>query len=219
MDAPQLTEYDRYITRLFAAEDETLRTAREEMERGGLPKINVSASEGKLLHILALTLGAKRILEVGTLGGYSTIWLARALPEDGRLITLEINDHHADVARSNVESAGLAKKVQIRVGPASETLSRMSAEGEAPFDLAFIDADKDGYPDYLDLTVPLVREGGLILADNTLTHSALDPTKETGITRYNNAVAVHPHLTSTIIPVLRQGIDGLLVSVKRTGGG
>lgn len=212
----QTGEYNQYISRLFAPEDDALREAREEMQREGLPGINVSASEGKLLHVLALMSGARRILEVGTLGGYSTIWLARALPPDGALVSLELDPHHAEVARRNVARAGLADKVEVRVGPALETLAQMVVDGEAPFDLAFIDADKDGYVDYLKKAVVLVRAGGLILGDNTLPDAVLDPANNTGTKRYNTAVAAHPDLVSALVPVLRdRGLDGLLVSVKR----
>jgi len=216
MNEETLNGYDRYIGQTFAVEDEALSAAREEMRREGLPEINVSASEGKLLHILALMSGARRILEVGTLGGYSTIWLARALPPDGRLITLELDPHHAEVARRSLDRAGLAGKVEVRVGPALASLSQMEAGGEAPFDLAFIDADKDGYVEYLKKAVPLVRPGGLILGDNTLPDAVLDPAGDSGAKRYNTAVAAHPDLISIIFPVLRErGLDGLLVSIKR----
>lgn len=219
MTEPEKTthDYDRYISQTFAAEDDVLRATRDEMQREGVPSINVSASEGKLLHVLVLMTGAKRILEIGTLGGYSAIWMARALPPDGKLVSLELDPHHADVARRNVARAGLTDKIEIRVGPASESLSQMAANGEAPFDLAFIDADKDGYVEYLGKTVPLVREGGLVLGDNTLPDSVLDPAGDSGTKRYNTAVAAHPGLVSSLVPVLRsQGIDGLLLSVKRT---
>ncbi len=210
-----LGDYDAYIRQSFAEEDEALRTTRAEMQREGLPGINVSASEGKVLHVLALLTGAKRILEIGTLGGYSATWLARALPPDGKLISLEIDPHHAEVARRNVERAGLADKVEVRVGPALESLARMEAEG--PFDLVFIDADKDGYVEYLRKVMPLVREGGLILGDNTLPDAVLDPAADSGTKRYNTAVAAHPDLVSILLPVLRgHGVDGLLVSIKRT---
>jgi predicted O-methyltransferase YrrM len=209
-----LQNYDTYISQLFAQEDEALRSTRQEMQQQGLPGINVSASEGKLLHLLALTSGAKRILEIGTLGGYSAIWLARALPPDGRLISLEINSHHAEVARRNVERAGLAQKVEVRVGPALESLSQIQAE--APFDLVFIDADKEGYVNYLHQVMPLLREGGMILGDNTLPRAVLDPIAESGTKRYNSVVSAHPDLVSIVIPVLRSnGIDGLLLSIKR----
>jgi caffeoyl-CoA O-methyltransferase len=213
-----LQAYDAYIRSSFAEEDDVLRTTREEMKREGLPGINVSASEGKLLHVLASLSGARRILEIGTLGGYSATWMARALPPDGKLITLEIDPHHAEVAQRNLDRAGLTSKVEIRVGPALESLARIEAE-EAPFDLVFIDADKDGYVDYLNKTMPLTREGGLILGDNTLPDAVLDPAATSGTKRYNTAVAAHPDLVSILIPVLRgQGIDGLTVSIKRSQG-
>lgn len=214
-----MENYDGYISSLFAVEDDVLQTTRAAMHQEGLPGINVSATGGQLLHLLALISGAQRILEIGTLGGYSAIWLARALPATGKLISLELNEHHAAVARRNLAQAGLAEKVEVRVGPALDTLTAMEQAGEAPFDLAFIDADKDGYVAYLPKAVALVREGGLILADNTLPDAVLHPTAESGTKHYNAAVAAHPALLSTIVPVLRrQGLDGLTISIKRTTG-
>lgn len=208
--------YDQYIDGLFAAEDDALRMAREDMERGGLPAINVSASEGKLLHVIALLGAPRRILEIGTLGGYSAIWLARTLPVGGKLISLEIDQHHADVARRNIERAGLSDKVEIRVGPALDSLEAMAAAGEKSFDLVFIDADKDGYVSYLEKSLPLLRDGGILLGDNTLPDAVLSADGDSGAKRYNTAVAAHAELTSIIIPVLRgEHIDGLLVSVKQ----
>lgn len=207
--------YNDYIASLFAPPDSALTEAIAEMERESVPGINVSAVEGKLLQVLALSVGAKRILEVGTLGGYSGIHLARALPDDGKLITLEIDPHHAEVARRNFERAGVGPKVEVRVGPASETLRQMAAEGGPPFDLIFIDADKDGYTEYLRLSLPLLREGGLLLGDNTLPDAVLTG-EESGTKRYNAAVAQQSELTTVIIPILRQrGLDGLTVSFKR----
>ena len=218
MNPPEKTpqSYDRYLSPLFAPEDGSLQAARKVMQREQLPGISVSASEGKLLHVLALLSGAGRILEIGTLGGYSTIWLARALPPEGKLISLEIDPHHADVARHNLERAGLTKKVEVRTGPALEALSRMAAEDGPPFDLIFIDADKDGYVDYLRKALPLLRDGGLVLADNTLPDAVLDPKADSGTKRYNAAVAAHPDLVSILVPVLRSnGIDGLVISLKK----
>jgi predicted O-methyltransferase YrrM len=215
-----LQEYDRYISGLFATEDDALRSAREEMSREGMPGISVSASEGKVLHILARIIGARRILEIGTLGGYSTIWLARALPPEGKLISLEIDTRYADVARRNLKRAGLQEKVEVRVGPALESLSRLTAGVEELFDLVFIDADKDGYVNYLRKAMPLVREGGLVLGDNTLPDAVLDPVAESGTKRYNAAVSAHPDLNSILVPVLRsRGIDGLLISIKQARNG
>jgi predicted O-methyltransferase YrrM len=207
--------YDRYITELLASEDEVLIAARETMQREGLPSINVSASEGKVLNILTRMIGAKRILEIGTLGGYSAIWMARAMPEGGKLISLELDPHHADVARRNLDRAGLSEKVDVRVGAALDSLDQITRDGAQPFDLVFIDADKEGYVDYLEKSLPMVREGGLILADNTLPDAVLDSTADSGTKRYNTAVAAHPDLASALFPVLRSnGIDGLLVSIK-----
>lgn len=208
--------YNDYIAALFAPQDAALSETLAEMERESIPGINVSAVEGKLLQVLALAVGAKRILEIGTLDGFSGIHLARALPEGGRLITLEIDPHHAEVARRNFERAGVETKAEIRVGPAAETLRQMSEAGEPPFDLIFIDADKGGYVEYLSFSLPLLREGGLLLGDNTLPDAVLTQ-EESGTKRYNAAVAQCPELTSIIIPILRQrGMDGLTVSFKRT---
>jgi len=208
--------YNDYIASLFAPQDAALTETLAEMEREGVRRINVSATEGKLLQILALAIGAKRVLEIGTLGGYSGIHFARALPEDGRLITLEIDPHHAEVARRNFERAGVEHKVEVRIGPASETLRQLAAAGEPPFDLIFIDADKDGYPEYLRQSLPLLREGGLLLGDNTLPDAVLTG-EDSGTKRYNAAVAERAELTTVLIPILRQhGIDGLTVSLKRT---
>ena len=207
--------YDDYIATLFAPQDQALSGALEEMERANLRSMNVSAVEGQLLHLLALTVGAKRILEIGTLGGYSGIYLARALPEDGQLITLELSPHHADVARQNFNRAGVAHKVEVQVGPATESLKRMTDGNEPPFDLIFIDADKGSYPEYLRLSLPLLRDGGLLLGDNTL--RGVLGREDSGTVRYNAAVAETPELTSVVIPVLRhRGIDGLTVSLKRS---
>jgi predicted O-methyltransferase YrrM len=212
---PTLQDYDRYINDLFAPEDEALRSTREAMAQENIPRIHVSPSQGRLLQVLARGIGARRILEIGTLGGYSTLWLARALPAGGRLISLEIEERHAAVARQSLARAGMADKVEVRLGPAQETLAQMQADGEEAFDLVFIDADKEGYPGYLEQSVPLTRPGGMILADNTLRHSALDPDRATGIARFNAAVAAHPQLVSIIVPVLRgHGFDGLLIAVK-----
>jgi predicted O-methyltransferase YrrM len=216
---PTFQDYDRYINDLFAPEDEALRSTREAMARENIPRMHVSASQGRLLQVLARGIGARRILEIGTLGGYSTLWLARALPAGGRLISLEIEESHAAVARRSLDRAGMGEKVEVRLGSARETLAQMQAGGdsEAPgaFDLVFIDADKEGYPGYLEQTVPLTRAGGMILADNTLRHSALDPDRASGIARFNAAVAAHPQLVSIIVPVLRgPGFDGLLIAVK-----
>jgi len=210
-----LQSYDAYIERLFAAEPDALRAIRERALAEGLPEINVSPSEGRMLELLARAIGARRVLEIGTLGGYSAAWFCRALPADGRLVSLEIDAHHAEVARESLRRAGLADRVEVRLGPAAESLAGMG--GEAPFDLVFIDADKDGYEGYLRQVLPMVRPGGMILADNTLRPDAVVPGSRTGIARYNAAAAASPELASMMIPVFRgEGrVDGLLVSLKR----
>jgi predicted O-methyltransferase YrrM len=207
--------YNEYIAGLFAPQDPALTATLTEMRRENIPSMNVSAVEGKLLQLLALTVGAKRVLEIGTLGGYSGIHFVRALPADGKLITLELDPHHAEVARRNFDQAGIGQQAEIRVGPALESLQEIAASDEALFDVIFIDADKDNYTEYLNRSLPLLREGGLVLGDNTLriTPGHEDP----GTMAYNAAVAQRPELTTILIPILRQhGMDGLTVSFKRT---
>jgi len=214
-DTPSLVDYDNYINRLFAPDDETLNGALAAMDAAGLPSIQVSPNQGKLLYLVTLIHGAKRVLEIGTLGGYSTIWLARALPADGVLISLELEAHHADVARSNVARAGLSDRVEIRTGSAAESLRAMIAAGESEFDIVFIDADKPSYVEYLELSLQLVRPGGLILADNALSHNAITESPESPMHCYNAAVAAHPELESVIVPALKNGVDGLVISRRR----
>lgn len=208
--------FNDYVNQLFAPEDNTLKDIKTEMAQENIRAINVSAIGGKTLQLLVQMIGAKRILEIGTLGGYSATWMARALPDDGQLISLELEEHHAEVARRNLTKAGVGDKVEVRVGPAAKTLQTMQTANEEQFDLVFIDADKDGYPQYLALTMPLLRDGGLLLADNTFRDDVLNPNADTGIARYNAAVAAHPQLTSMLLPMLRtHGLDGLLVSLKQ----
>jgi predicted O-methyltransferase YrrM len=195
-----------YVRELFLPHDEVLEAALRRASEAGLRSIQVPPEGGRLLGILARTVGARRILEIGTLGGYSAIHLARALPEDGRLITLELDPHHAEVARENLHAAGLADRVEVRLGPALDTLPDLAAE--APFDLAFIDADKESYPAYLDWCLRLVRPGGLIVADNALDLNAGQ------IDVMNRAAAGNPRLDALILPV-RYGSGGMLVAVVR----
>ena len=210
-----LAGFHDYISHTFAPEDEALSQARAQAIREGLPEISISPSQGKLLQLLARLAGARRILEIGTLGGYSAIWLARALPPGGRLITLELDAHHAQVARDNIERAGLSHVIEVRVGAAADSLAQMA--GEELFDVVFIDADKDGYPAYLKLSLPLLRPGGLLLGDNTLPDAVLDANAHTGTKSYNTAVASHAELDSIIVPALRpRGVDGLTISIKQS---
>ncbi|CAN5841425.1 O-methyltransferase [soil metagenome] len=215
MSQDRWTAVDSYISDLLVRPDETLEAALEGSEAAGLPAIQVAANQGKLLHLLARLQGARSILEVGTLGGYSTIWLARALPPGGRLITLELEPRHAEVARANIARAGLAERVEVRVGPASESLPRLTQEGVEPFDLVFIDADKEGYPDYLDWALQLTRPGSLIVADNVVRGGALidpdssDPRVQ-AVRRFIELVAAEPRLDATVIQTVgSKGYDGL----------
>ena len=215
MSQDRWTAVDSYISDLLVRPDEALETALEGSEAAGLPAIQVAANQGKLLHLLARLQGARSILEVGTLGGYSTIWLARALPPGGRLITLELEPRHAEVARANIARAGLAERVEVRVGPASESLPRLTQEGVEPFDLVFIDADKEGYPDYLGWALRLTRPGSLIVADNVVRGGALidpdssDPRVQ-AVRRFIELVAAEPCLDATVIQTVgSKGYDGL----------
>jgi len=215
MSQDRWTAVDSYINDLLVRPDAALEAALEGSEAAGLPAIQVAANQGKLLHLLVRLQGARTILEVGTLGGYSTIWLARALPPDGRLVTLELDPTHAEVASANIARAGLGARVEVRVGPASESLSRLTQEGVEPFDMVFIDADKEGYPDYLDWALRLTRPGSLIVADNVVRGGAvMDPASSDprvqAVRRFIELVAAEPCLDATVIQTVgSKGYDGL----------
>ncbi len=209
-----LRKVDDYIASLFSPTDEALSATIEESQRNGLPSINVSANEGKLLYMLAKISGAKKILEIGTLGGYSTIWLARALPAGGRLLTLEYSPKHAEVARANIERAGLAHAVEVRVGAGLDLLPQIAANSEGPFDLFFIDADKENYPGYLEWAIKLSRPGSVILSDNLIRNGAVlaptpDDSSAVAIAEFNRTLASHPRLETIILPITRENTDGL----------
>jgi caffeoyl-CoA O-methyltransferase len=210
-----LREIDAYIEDLFDPSDDVLEAALRDSRRAGLPEINISPNQGRLLQLLVAMSGARRILEVGTLGGYSAIHLARALPDDGTLISLEIDEHHAEVARNNVARAGLSERVEIRVGDAHELLAALIEDDEGPFDVVFIDADKESYPAYLEASLRLVREGSLILGDNTIRGgTVLDPQDATArATReFNERIARDPNLSGIVLPLIREVIDGLTIA-------
>jgi predicted O-methyltransferase YrrM len=220
----QSTAVDRYITDLLAPEDRPLEAALEAAEKAGMPPINVAPNMGKMLQILAKAAGARKILEIGTLAGYSTIWLARALPAGGRLITLELNPQHAEVARANLARAGLEQVVELRLGPAIESLAQLTAEKLGPFDLIFIDADKEAYTEYFDWSLKLSRRGTLIIADNVVRKGAVaDPTTRDpmvlGIRRFNERLAAEKRVSATAIQTVgSKGYDGFaLISVEQPG--
>ena len=212
------TAVDRYITDLLVRPDDSLHSALKASAAAGLPAINVSPPQGKFLMLLAQILGARNILELGTLAGYSTIWLARALPTGGRIITLESEPKHAEVARANIARAGFAEIVELRVGPALETLSQLAAERRAPFDLIFIDADKATYPEYFKWALKLSRRGTLIVADNVVRKGAvLDPKSDDpsvrGVRRFNDLVAAESRVSATAIQTVgSKGYDGFTLA-------
>jgi predicted O-methyltransferase YrrM len=175
MNQDRWTAVDRYLADQLALSDAALEAALAASDAAGLPAINVTPHQGKLLHLLARAIQAKNILEIGTLGGYSTIWLARALPPGGRLITLESEPKHAEVARQNIDRAGLTPLVDLRLGQAIETLPQIAAENRGPFDLVFIDADKPSTPDYFTWSLSLARPGSLIIVDNVIRKGAVAP--------------------------------------------
>jgi predicted O-methyltransferase YrrM len=210
---------DRYFADLLAPAEPALTAALEASAAAGLPAIHVSPNLGKLLQLLAQLREARNILEMGTLGGYSTIWLARALPADGRLVTLEADPEFAQVARANIARAGLDGLVELRVGPALDTLPQLAAEGRGPFDLIFIDADKPNYPDYLRWALELSRRGSLIVADNVVRGGAVvdaatgDPSVQ-GVQRFNEMLAAESRVSSTAIQTVgTKGYDGFAIAL------
>jgi predicted O-methyltransferase YrrM len=208
---------DDYIGERLVRQDAVLEAALKDSDAAGLPAISVSAAHGKLLHLLARLQNAKRILEIGTLGGYSTIWLARALAKEGRLISLEAEPRHAEVARANIARAGLADRIEIRVGLALETLPKLAGEAIGPFDLFFIDADKENNAEYFAWAVKLSRPGSLILVDNVgrngkIADAASTDPRVQGVRRLFDAVAAEPRVSATALQTVGvKGYDGLAV--------
>ena len=219
MSQNQWTAVDRYISDLFVPPDPALDAALQATADAGMPLINVAPNQGKLLHVLALAHGARTILEVGTLAGYSTIWLARALPAGGRLVTLEVDPKHAEVARANIARADLADIVDLRLGRALDTLPQLVAEGQGPFDLVFIDADKPNTTAYFEWALKLTRRGSLIIADNVVRDGAVIDASSTdasvqGVRRFNAALAAEPRVTASVIQTVgSKGYDGLAFAI------
>jgi predicted O-methyltransferase YrrM len=219
MNQETWTAVDRYLADLFVPSDSALDAALEASAAAGLPAINVSPNQGKLLQLLARMQGARNILEIGTLGGYSTIWLARALPAGGRLITLEFEPKHAEVARASLVRAGLAGVVELRVGRALDTLPQLAAEGRGPFDLIFIDADKENYADYFVWALKLARRGTLIIADNVVRKGAVtdagssDPLVQ-GVRRFHDLLAAEKRVSATVFQTVgTKGYDGFAIAL------
>jgi predicted O-methyltransferase YrrM len=214
------TAVDDYFGAAMMPADPVLEAALAAAEAAGLPPIAVAPNQGKLLNLLARIQGAKRILELGTLGGYSTIWLARALPADGRLLSLEYEQKHAEVARANLERAGLADKVDVRVGPALDALDTLIADGEAPYDLVFIDADKPNNPNYFQRAMRLTRQGSIIICDNVVRNGAVVDAFSTddrviGSRRFAEAVAAEPRVEATTLQTVgSKGYDGFTLALR-----
>ena len=213
------SEVDQYLDDTLVQQDAALAAALASSDAAGLPSISVASSHGKFLHLLARIRGARRILEIGTLGGYSTIWLARALPPDGRLITLEHDPKHADIARSNLERAGVADKVDIRIGRALDTLPQIAAERQAPFDLTFIDADKPSNPDYFRWALKLSHRGSVIVIDNVIRRGAVIDAKSSddnirGVRQMHELIATEPRVSATAIQTVSvKGYDGFTLAL------
>jgi predicted O-methyltransferase YrrM len=220
----QWTAVDEFLAQSLLPPDEALEAAVERSAEAGLPAIQVSPCQGKLLQILVRLSGARSILEMGTLGGYSTIWLARALPSGGRLITLEVNQQYAEVAAANLARANLSHVVEIRVGPALESLPRLAADGNAPFDLIFIDADKPSTPDYFQWALKLSRRGTFIIVDNVVRKGSLLDSESTdpairGMRRFIHLLGSEPRVTATVIQTVGcKGYDGFAVALVTSDG-
>lgn len=211
-------EVDDYYAKAFGASDPVIAKVLAASKKAGLPDIQVSPLQGRLLMLLAASMGARRILEVGTLGGYSTIWMARALPQDGLLITLEYEKLHAEVASRNIAMAGLAEKVQVRQGAGADSMAALVKEKAAPFDFVFIDADKSGYPQYLEWALKLTRPGSLIVADNMVRGGKVADAKSRdesvqGVRKFNALVAKTSRLEATAVQTVgTKGYDGFVLA-------
>jgi predicted O-methyltransferase YrrM len=210
---------DRFFGEALISADPILEEALSTNRRAGLPEIDVTPLQGRFLEVMVRATGARRVLEIGTLGGYSPIWLARAVPDEGVVVTLELEPKHAEVAKANLANAGVASRVDVRVGPAVKTLAALAAEPAAPFDFIFIDADKAGYPEYLDWSLKLSRAGTLIVADNVVRDGKVigpdnpDPNIQ-GVRRFTDLLASEPRISATVLQtVAAKGYDGFAMAV------
>ena len=213
---------DRYFTDLVVQADPAIEAAMAASEAAGLPAINVSPCMGKLLHLLTRLHRVRNILEIGTLGGYSTIWMARALPADGRIVTLEADPKHAEVAKANIARAGVTPLVTIKIGPAIDTLPRLEREGFSPFDLVFIDADKPSTPEYFQWALQLSRPGTLIIVDNVVRNGAVADSSSRdasvlGMRRFAAMLGSEPRVSATVIQTVgAKGYDGFAIAIVST---
>jgi len=204
MDTEIFSQVDKYISTLLAPEDKALTDTIKSLDTEGLPQHSVSANQGKFLQVLMIACNAKRVLELGTLGGNSTIWIARALPANGKAVTIEFDEHHAAVARKNIDNAGLSHKVDLRVGKALDILPQLIAENDEPFDMIFIDADKPPYPQYFEYALQLSRPGTIIICDNVIREGKVLDNNSTdekvkGVQRLNKMLSENKKVTATIL--------------------
>src|SRR5262245_17529839 len=219
MNQAQWTAVDQYINGLVVPSDPALDATLESAAAAGLPPINVTPAHGKFLYLMARAHGARRVLETGTLAGYSTIWLARALPPHGRLITLEQKPSHAEIARANFERAGIADQIEVRVGAALDTLPTLAERGDGPFDFTFIDADRTGLTEYFGWAVTLSRIGSLIVVDNVVRKGAvIDPASDDpnviGVRRFVDRLAADERVSATMVQtVSAKGYDGFALAL------
>ena len=219
MDAEIFSRVDNYISNLLAPEDKALADTIKSLDTEGLPQHSISPNQGKFLQIMMIVCNAKKVLELGTLGGYSTIWLARALPNNGKVITIEVDKHHGDVAQKNIDNAGLSQKVDLRVGKALDILPQIIAEKDEPFDMIFIDADKPPYAEYFDYALQLSRPGTLIICDNVIREGkVLDSNtideKVKGVQRLNKMLSLNTKVTATILQTVGvKEYDGMAIAV------
>ena len=219
MDQQLFESVDQYISHLFHDENDCLKATEQSIIESGIPQISISPNQGKFLHILAKLCNAKKILEMGTLGGYSTIWMARALPETGTLVTLEIDKKHAEVAQQNFNRCGLASKIEIRLGKAIDILPQLKEEGAGPFDMIFIDADKPPYTEYFQWALKLSKPGTLIIADNVIREGKVlleeSPDEMViGVKRFNEFISQCPDVTATIFQTIgAKEHDGMAIAI------
>lgn len=219
MDTEIFSKVDKYISDLLAPEDKALTDTIKSLDSEGLPQHSVSANQGKFLQVMMIVCNAKKVLELGTLGGYSTIWLARALPDNGKVITIEVDKHHADVAQKNIENAGLSQKIDLRVGKALDILPQIIAENDERFDMIFIDADKPPYTEYFDFALQLSRPGTLIICDNVIREGKVldnnsEDDKVQGVQRLNKMLSENKRVTATILHTVGvKEYDGMAIAV------
>ncbi|MBL1220678.1 O-methyltransferase [Chryseobacterium sp. L7] len=219
MNQQVFEKVDQYIGNLLAPEDTVLQETIQSLDDAAMPQISVTATQGKFLQVMLHSCKAKRVLELGTLGAYSTIWMARAIPADGKVITVEFDPHHAEVASRNIAKAGLSDKIDLRVGKAMDILNELISEGEQPFDFIFIDADKPPYTEYFELALQLSHPGTMIICDNVIREGKILDENTTdervkGVQRFNQMLAGNPKVTATIMQTVgAKEYDGMAIAV------